>query len=122
VEPGHYKELSKNYKHKENFSRKINTTKKWCSGKQRSLVPIGLQLEPQQWQSVFATFRDLAFSDLAKMPELWDLRKFYDDLEHFIFKRNPYMWDPTEFYDDLERSVFKNNAYMWGQCWSVTFL
>jgi hypothetical protein len=33
---------------------------------------------------------------------MWDLGKFYDDLEHYIFKKNAYMWDPIEFYDDLE--------------------
>jgi hypothetical protein len=38
---------------------------------------------------------------------MWDLGKYYYDLEHSIFEKNVCMWDPTEFYDDLEHFVFK---------------
>jgi hypothetical protein len=34
---------------------------------------------------------------------------------------NAYMWDPTKFYDNLEHSIFKNNAYMWDRCWFMMF-
>jgi hypothetical protein len=36
-------------------------------GKQHSLVPLDPWFEPMPWQIIFATFRDLAFADLAKM-------------------------------------------------------
>ena len=64
VGPGHSKEFAWTISW---VSHKTRTTKKWCSGKQHSLVPSGPWFEPMPWQIIFATFRDIASADLAKM-------------------------------------------------------
>jgi hypothetical protein len=64
VEPGHSKEFAWTIIW---VSHRTCTTKKWCSGKQHSLVPLGPWFEPMPWQIIFATIHYLASKDLAKM-------------------------------------------------------
>jgi hypothetical protein len=54
----------------------ICTSKKWCSGKQQSLVPSGPWFEPMPWKIIFATFRELASADLVKMLTCGTLKLF----------------------------------------------
>jgi hypothetical protein len=86
-------------------SHKTHTTKKWCSGKQHSLVLLGLWFKPMPWQIVFATFHDLASTDLAKMITCGTLQNLMTTW-NTLFSKNAYMWDPNVFYDDLEHFIF----------------
>jgi hypothetical protein len=54
----------------------------------------------------FATFRDLASGDLAKMRTCGTMENFMTTW-NILFSKNAYMWDSTEFYDDFEHSIFK---------------
>jgi hypothetical protein len=80
---------------------------KWCSGKQHSLVPPGPYFEHMPWQNIFATFRDIASADLAKMLTCGTLELFITTWNTLFSKKNAYMWDLIEFYDDLEHYILK---------------
>jgi hypothetical protein len=68
-------------------SHKPCTTKKWCSSKQHSLVPSGPWFKPMPWQIIFATFRDLASTDLAKMLTRGTLELFMTTWNNLFSKK-----------------------------------